>query len=110
MAKPHVHALVGAAAALVPDVALALFGWRKQWLPESHSLVRAHRMLHGPMGIGLAVAFGMISHIVLDRYSSHRAGPVTLPDYEPPNTVHRWGVEHGRERHPWSDGTMAKRR
>lgn len=73
--RAHEHVVVGAVAALLPDVALWAFGWRRRWLPEGHPLVRAHRLLHGPAGLGLAVVLGWVSHVVADHYSTHRAGP-----------------------------------
>ena len=69
------HMIVGAAAAAAPDAALALFGWRRRWLPETHPLVRAHRWLHSPAGLVVPLALGWASHLVADRYSWHRAGP-----------------------------------
>lgn len=73
--RPAAHAAVGAAAALVPDVALALFVWRRTWLPPTHPLVRAHRFMGGPAGFGVAVTLGYISHLVADRYSDHQLTP-----------------------------------
>lgn len=63
------HAALGAAAALLPDAALLCFGWRRRWLPETHPLVRTHRLLHSPAGIVMLAA---ASHVVADRYSHHR--------------------------------------
>jgi hypothetical protein len=70
-----VGAVVGAAAAAAPDAALALFGWRRTWLPATHPLVRAHQFLHSPAGIVVPVTAGWISHLVADRYSAHRTAP-----------------------------------
>lgn len=73
------HALVGAAvgavAAVAPDAALALFGWRRTWLPESHPLVRAHRFLHSGSGLALVAVLAWASHVVIDRYSEHNEPP-----------------------------------
>lgn len=69
------HAALGAVVALLPDAALAAFGWRKDWLPESHPLVRVHRFLHSPEGMALVVAAAYASHLIADRHSTHRAGP-----------------------------------
>lgn len=66
---------VGAFAAALPDVMLALFGWRRAWLPETHPLVRAHRWLHSPAGLIVPITAGWVSHLVADRYSAHRTGP-----------------------------------
>lgn len=68
-------AAVGAAAAAAPDAALALFGWRRTWLPETHPLVRAHRFLHRPAGLIVPLTAGWVSHLIADRYSTHRTGP-----------------------------------
>lgn len=73
--RAHEHAAIGAAAAVLPDAVLWLFGWRRRWLPEAHPLVRAHRWLHSPAGVVVAVLLGWVSHLVADRYSWHRAGP-----------------------------------
>lgn len=70
--KPPAHMLLGAAAAMLPDAALATFGWRKRWLPETHPAVRVHRLLHSPAGI---VLLAVASHVVADRFSKHREGP-----------------------------------
>lgn len=73
--KTPAHMLIGAAAAAAPDVLLAAFGWRKTWLPETHPLVRAHRFLHSPAGIVVPITVGWASHLIADRYSTHRTGP-----------------------------------
>ncbi len=74
--KAHRHALagaaIGAAAAIAPDTVLALFGWRKEWLPESHPLVKAHRFLHSPSGLIWIFALAWASHVILDWFSPHR--------------------------------------
>lgn len=70
--SPVRHALLGAAVAVAPDAMLVLFGWRREWLPETHPLVRAHRFLHSPAGI---VAAAWASHVIADRFSPHREGP-----------------------------------
>lgn len=67
------HMALGAAAAILPDAALALYGWRSDWLPENHALVRVHRALHHPAFI---VAVAVATHIIADRYSKHRHAPV----------------------------------
>lgn len=79
--KSQHHALLGAAvgavAALLPDAALYCFGWRRDWLPGSHPLVRAHRVLHSPWSVVAAAAVaGWASHVVADRYSQHSAPPL----------------------------------
>lgn len=61
-------AAIGAGAAVAPDLVLLTYGWRRRWLPSSHPLVRAHRFLHSPLGLALAVvplAYG--SHLLADR-------------------------------------------
>jgi hypothetical protein len=69
-------AVIGAAAAVAPDLALATFGWRRTWLPEEHPLVRAHRLLHDPRYVvPVAVALAWASHVIADHYSEHRTGP-----------------------------------
>lgn len=69
------HALLGAAVAVAPDAALALFGWRKRWLPPSHPLVRAHRALHSTASLPLVVGLAWGSHLLADRCSTHRTEP-----------------------------------
>jgi hypothetical protein len=69
------HALVGAVAGVLPDCALFLYGWRRRWLPPTHPLVRLHRFLHSPAGLIVAAALGWASHLLLDRYSTHRVRP-----------------------------------
>jgi hypothetical protein len=69
------HALLGAAAGVLPDAALALFGWRKRWLPETHPLVVAHRFLHSPASLPVVVGLAWASHLVADRCSTHRTAP-----------------------------------
>lgn len=71
------HALLGATVAVLPDVVLATYGWRKTWLPETHPLVRAHRFLHRPEAV---VAAAWASHVIADRYSRHRTGPRQMDD------------------------------
>lgn len=66
------HAALGAGLAVLPDIFLALYGWRRRWLPADHPLVRAHGLMHSPVGIAL-VCCG--SHVVADRFSKHRTGP-----------------------------------
>lgn len=66
------HAALGAGLAVLPDVFLAAYGWRKRWLPKDHALVRAHHLMHSPVGIAL-VCYG--SHVVADKFSRHRVGP-----------------------------------
>jgi hypothetical protein len=67
--------VIGAAGAALPDVVLALYGWRKEWLPEAHPLVRAHRFLHSTSGLVVPITIGWVSHIVLDKHSTHRQAP-----------------------------------
>lgn len=84
--KPHEHFLVGGTAALLPDFVLAWFVLRKEWLPESHILVRIHRFLHSPQG-WLAFAFiGLTTHYIMDWISPHRIG---FHEYTRP-AVLRW--------------------
>lgn len=73
--KTPAHIAVGALAAAAPDIALALFGWRKTWLPETHPLVRAHRFMHSPKALPVVLAVGWVTHLVTDHYSKHRTGP-----------------------------------
>lgn len=73
--KSHQHALIGAVAAMTPDIFLAFFGWRKKWLPEDHPLVKAHRFLHSPTGLVWIITLAVASHIVVDWFSKHRSGP-----------------------------------
>lgn len=69
-------AAVGAAAATLPDAALYCFGWRRDWLPESHPLVRVHRALHRPSAIvAVAIVVGVASHVIADLHSTHRERP-----------------------------------
>jgi hypothetical protein len=65
------HALVGAAAAVLPDLVLFTFAWRKQWLPEDHKLVKLHRFIHSPAGLVLVWCVAWSTHIVLDWFSHH---------------------------------------
>lgn len=67
-------ALVGAICATLPDAALWCFGWRADWLPETHWLVKLHRSLHAP-SLVLAGALGYASHLWADRLSRHRHKP-----------------------------------
>ena len=69
------HATIGAVAGIAPDAVLAVFAWRKQWLPVDHPLVRVHRFIHGPGGFGVAVALGVAAHIVADHYMEHNLAP-----------------------------------
>lgn len=73
--KTPQHMLIGAAAAAAPDMVLALYGWRRTWLPETHPLVRAHRFLHSPAGVVVPLTAGWVSHLIADRFSAHRTGP-----------------------------------
>lgn len=66
------HVALGAAVAAAPDALLLLFGWRRKWLPETHPLVRAHRWLHSPASVPWVAAAAWASHLVADRYSTHR--------------------------------------
>lgn len=70
-----VGAAVGAVAAVAPDVLLLAFAWRGTWLPESHPLVRAHRFMHSPAAVPVVIGLGWASHVVTDRFSSHRTAP-----------------------------------
>lgn len=66
------HMAIGAVTALLPDVVLAMFGWRKKWLPENHLLVRAHRFLHGPNGWLFITSLAVASHLIADYFSHDR--------------------------------------
>lgn len=68
----HRHALLGAGVALLPDLALVFFGWRRTWLPESHPLVRLHRFWHSPQGLVWLICAAIASHIAVDWVSPHR--------------------------------------
>lgn len=72
MANPVQHAALGAFVALLPDVALLAFGWRKRWLPDTDPAVRAHRFLHSRYAVPLVVALAYASHLWLDSRSTHR--------------------------------------
>jgi len=67
------HAAIGAAAALLPDVALATFAWQRNWVPESDIRVKAHRFLHSTKGLIWLVSVAAASHIVADWLSPHRS-------------------------------------
>ena len=67
--KAHRHALVGAASGVLPDLILFLFGWRRQWLPEAHPLVRAHRFLHSAHGLLFVWLIGWSTHVVIDWFT-----------------------------------------
>ncbi len=73
------HALIGAAigavAAVAPDAALATFAWRHDWVPETHPMVRLHRLLHSPHGLIVAALVAWASHIVVDWHSPHNQEP-----------------------------------
>ena len=69
------HLLIGAVAGALPDIALAAFGWRKKWLPESHPWVKLHRFLHSPASVPVIVGIAWASHLIADHYSPHRSGP-----------------------------------
>jgi hypothetical protein len=75
MASAKTHAVVGAGVALLPDVMLLAFGWRRSWLLESHPLVRTHRWLHSPSGLITVALLAYGSHLLIDRHSRHREGP-----------------------------------
>jgi hypothetical protein len=75
LVKTPAHMAVGAVAAALPDVVLFAFAWRRDWLPEGHPLVRAHRFLHTPRGIIVPFAIAWASHLVTDKYSEHRQAP-----------------------------------
>lgn len=74
MMRTHKHMALGAVVAALPDVMLLFFGWRRTWLPEHHSLVRAHRFLHSRRSVLLVVALAWLSHIIADEHSPHRTG------------------------------------
>ncbi len=73
--KTYQHAIIGAVVAAAPDLVLLTFGWRKQWLPEAHSLVRAHRFLHSPWSLLLIIPLAWMSHVIVDQHSTHRTRP-----------------------------------
>lgn len=66
------HAVVGAIAGVLPDAALALYGWRRRRLGDDEVPVRVHRVLHGARGLVLAVGLAYASHLVADRLTKHR--------------------------------------
>ena len=70
--KAWEHAAIGAAVAVAPDVALALFGWRRRCLGADHPLVRAHKALHSPLAVLGVIGAAYASHVLLDRLSAHR--------------------------------------
>ncbi len=73
--KSSDHFVIGGVSAVLPDIALALFGWRKTWLGDEHPLVKVHRFLHGPRGLIFIILIGWSSHIIIDWLSPHRTGP-----------------------------------
>lgn len=72
MSNALVHVAAGAVGGLLPDVALAAYGWRRRYLEPGHPLVCLHRALHGPGGVILACAAGAAIHVLLDRHARHR--------------------------------------
>lgn len=70
--KTPAHMVLGAVVAAAPDIVLAAYGWRHRWLPASHPLVRAHRFLHSPASVPLVVGAAWASHLIADRFSTHR--------------------------------------
>lgn len=72
--QAHHHFLIGGTAAVLPDLLLVVFGWRKVWLSESHPLVQWHRFFHSTHGLITIVALAAITHIVVDWFSPHRKG------------------------------------
>lgn len=77
------HLLIGAAAGALPDVVLLTFGWRRQWLPPTHPLVRAHDWLHRPAGVVVPLTLGWVSHLIADEVSHHGAGAHTYRGRRP---------------------------
>lgn len=71
----HKHIIAAVVGGVAPDVMLLFFGWRKVWLPESHPLVKLHRLLHSPRGLVLAWLIGWTTHVVADWLSPHRENP-----------------------------------
>lgn len=72
------HMALGAVVAALPDAALAAYGWRREWLPDRHPLVRAHAWLHSPAGAVAVVAAAWASHLVADAVSVHRGPDSTV--------------------------------
>lgn len=83
------HAALGAAAGLAPDVALVAVHalGRRRWLPPDHPAVRAHRLLHHPAAVAVALAAAYATHLVADRLTAHYIAP---------------GVKGARGRWEWS--------
>lgn len=79
VAHALIGAVIGAVYAVLPDVVLATFYGRAQWLAETSPLVRAHRYLHSAEGMWLMLAViacsAYASHVVIDWYSAHRTHP-----------------------------------
>lgn len=73
--NPLGHIVAAASGAVIPDVFLVLFGWRKQWLPETHVLVKCHRFLHSPHGLVFFFVMGAVSHILIDWLTPHNTPP-----------------------------------
>lgn len=71
MANSLVHAAIGATVAVLPDIALFAFGWRKDILPESHKLVKVHRFIHSSKGLLFVVCLAWASHVVVDWLTPH---------------------------------------
>lgn len=68
-------AALGASASVLPDTLLIFFGWRRDWLPDTHPLVRAHRFIHSGRGLLFVFLIGWASHIIADWLTPHRSGP-----------------------------------
>jgi hypothetical protein len=70
--KSHRHIMVGAVAAALPDIMLAMFGWRSTWLDEAHPLVRLHRAAHDPRNLWVVFGIGWATHVIIDQFCRHR--------------------------------------
>lgn len=69
--KPWSHFILGGLVSTLPDVPLLLYGWRKDWVPETHPLVRLTRFLHTWKGLLLILGLAYVSHLLADAFSSH---------------------------------------
>lgn len=78
--KTPVHFLIGGTAAILPDLLLLGFGWRRRWVTADEktlagALLRAHLFLHSPSGLVAVLLVGWCSHILVDWCSPHRRKP-----------------------------------
>ena len=68
------HAVIGAVLGTAPDIALATFYSKEEWLPEGHPKVRLHRFLHHPVkSILFIVVLAWASHVLVDQVTPHRS-------------------------------------